>query len=158
MADKKSDPRHEARILVLQKLFERNFVTEDISKGYDLEFDLDELQDINIDRYDEGLFNKLLNGTINHRKFSDKIIEELAPQWPIEMINMVDLQILRMAIFEGFISQTTPVKVVLNEAIDLAKEFGGSPSGKFINGVLGNLMNNEKLQEKIKNYAKKNKS
>jgi N utilization substance protein B len=61
------------------------------------------------------------------------------------MINKVDLQILRLAIFEAFISEINPTKVVINEAIDLAKEFGGGPSGKFVNGVLGNLINNEEL-------------
>lgn len=147
----KTDPRHEARIAVLQKLFERYFITDNISKGYDFEFNVDDLQNINEEEFDKDLFEKLYSGTQNFFELCDQVVKDLAPQWPLEMINKVDLQILRMSIFEGFIGKITPVKVVINEAIELGKEFGGNPSGKFINGVLGNLIENEEIIKKLEN-------
>lgn len=150
----KIDPRHQARITVLQKLFERHFYSKDPSQGQPLEFDLDDLKEINEQEFDKNLFNKLLGGTIKYFKIADKYIEKLAPEWPLDMINKVDLQILRMAIFEGFISKITPVKVAIDEAIELGKEFGGVPSGRFVNGVLGNLIENENLLKELEDDIK----
>ena len=147
----KSDPRHNARIAVLQKLFERHFVNNNITEGYELEFDLEDLKELNEFELEENLFQKLFDGAQNTFKTADKVIEKLAPEWPIAMINKVDLQILRISIFEGFISDITPVKVAIDEAIELAKEFGGLPSGRFVNGVLGNLINNENIKKIIEN-------
>ncbi|HEX9804923.1 MAG TPA: transcription antitermination factor NusB [Candidatus Dojkabacteria bacterium] len=141
----KNDSRHNARIAAVQKLFERQFINNNISQSYPLEYDLEDLNEILEENFDQELFQKLYSGTQKFYKLCDETIRKLAPQWPIEMINKVDLQILRLAIFEAFISEINPTKVVINEAIDLAKEFGGGPSGKFVNGVLGNLINNEEL-------------
>ena len=146
---KQTDPRHNARIVALQKLYERHFRTHNIDEGYDGEYDLEDIKEINEEDFDEVLFNKIFTGTQKHKKLADDVIADLATEWPIEMINKVDLQILRMAIYEGFIAELTPIRVVIDEAIELAKEFGGAPSGKFINGVLGNLVNNEKLKNKL---------
>jgi N utilization substance protein B len=154
MKDKQTDPRHQARIAVLQKLFERYFTQNDVKKGYNDEFDITELAEINEQAFDENLFHKLFEGSLKYSDVADKIITKLAPQWPIEMINKVDLQILRMAIFEGFIGKITPVKVAIDEAIELGKEFGGEPSGKFINGVLGNLIENKETTKILENYKK----
>jgi len=152
MKEKMTDPRHQARIAVLQKLFERHFTQNDITKGYKEEFDIQDLVEINAEKFDEILFYKLFTGTQQHYKFIDKLVAKLASQWPLNMINKVDLQILRMAIFEGFIGRITPVKVVIDEAIELGKEFGGEPSGKFINGVLGNLLKNKEKNKIIEEY------
>lgn len=70
----------------------------------------------------------------------DTKIKEIAPEFPIEKINKVDLSILRLAIFELLIDKKEPPKVVVDEAIELAKEFGGDSSPAFINGALGNLL------------------
>ena len=67
----------------------------------------------------------------------DAIISKYAPQWPISQMKLVDLQILRIAIFEGFLGEITPPKVAIDEAIEVAKDFGGEISSKFVNGVLG---------------------
>ncbi len=140
-----TDKRHTSRIIILQKLFERYFRTGDISRPVDNEFSNEDL--LNIEegeaKYDKKLADELLKGTIKYIKKADNIITLLAPEWPLEQINKVDLQILRMAIYEGFIAKITPPKVVINEAVELAKEFGGKPSGNFVNGVLGTLMQNE---------------
>jgi len=71
----------------------------------------------------------------------DSIIHTDAPKWPIDKINKVDLAILRCAIWELTIQQKTPPKVVIDEAVELAKEFGTDTSSSFINGVLGSIIN-----------------
>lgn len=145
MQEESIDKRHLARTLVVQRLFERNFKEPDISKSQQNEFSNKALSEIDEDsgalKYDKQLADKLLQGVVKYRDKSDYVISKLAPEWPIEQISKTDLQILRIAIFEGFISGLTPEKVAINEAIELAKEFGGSPSGKFVNGVLGSLLN-----------------
>lgn len=144
-----TDPRHTARIAVIQKLFERNFNTQSISEGYDLEYDIEDLKTFIGEDFDEHLFKSLFEGTQKTFSKADSIITKLAPEWPISMINPVDLQILRMSIFEGFIAKLTPEKVVIDEAIELAKEFGGNTSGRFVNGVLGNLHKNDELKKEL---------
>lgn len=143
---KRTDPRHRARELVLQKLFEREFVTKDIRKGYGTEFSEDDLKEISeFEDIDLKLYEKLFKGIQKSFSECDKIIQKFAPEWPLSQISRTDLQILRLAIYEGFISSITPVKVAIDEAIELAKEYGGSSSSKFVNGVLGSLL--EKYKE-----------
>ena len=139
------DKRHLARTIVLQKLFERQFRGKNIAQSVNSEFTNEQLASINSDQegYDTKLADELLKGVIKHISKADNVITKLAPEWPLEQINKTDLQILRIAIFEGFIEEITPKKVTINEAVELAKEFGGGPSGKFVNGVLGNLLKNE---------------
>lgn len=143
-----TDPRHLARALVVQKLFERQFVTHDISKAYDSEFSLRDLSNISeFSSHDKDLYETLLNGVTENKKSCDTIIQKYAPEWPIDQISRIDLQILRIAIFEGFIGKATPVKVAIDEAIELAKQYGGSSSGRFVNGVLGTLLENQALND-----------
>lgn len=140
-----ADPRHLARVITVQKMFERQFVTEDIDKGYVGEYSEEELADIdNFEKVDTKLAAKLLKGIQENYKEADKLIEKYATEWPISQVPKVDLQILRLAIYEGFLSKTTPEKVAIDEAIELAKELGGPNSAKFVNGVLGNLISNLK--------------
>ena len=68
---------------------------------------------------------------------------KLAPEWPLNNIAKIDLEILRIAILEGFILKITPEKVAINEAIELAKEFSNDQTRKFVSGVLGNLFTNK---------------
>ena len=70
----------------------------------------------------------------------DKEILEAAPEWPLERINKIDLAILRLAVYEILIQKTQPVKVIVDEAVELAKEFGSESSPAFINGVLGYIL------------------
>ncbi|MEK9178241.1 MAG: transcription antitermination factor NusB [Patescibacteria group bacterium] len=74
----------------------------------------------------------------------DKQIEKAAPEFPIEKINKIDLSILRLACFELLVEKKEPAKVIIDEAIELAKEFGGETSPSFINGALGNIVKNVK--------------
>ena len=81
---------------------------------------------------------------MEHKEEIDKLIEKYAPQWPINKINLVDRNILRLGIYELLYgdSQEVPHKVAINEAIELAKEFSGETSGRFVNGVLGSIYKN----------------
>jgi len=81
---------------------------------------------------------------LENREEIDKTILESAPEFPIEKINRVDLAILRLAVYELAIEKTAPPSVIIDEAIELAKEYGGDKSPGFINGALGNLIKNDK--------------
>jgi N utilization substance protein B len=88
----------------------------------------------------KGFTLSLVQGITVNLKEIDGVIRELAPAWPVEQIPMVDRNILRIAIYEIRHSQDTPPKVVINEAVELAKTFGSKSSSRFVNGVLGSLM------------------
>jgi len=134
------DPRHTARVLALQKLFEEDFATRLAGKKT-YGFTSKALSSINkIKKYDKNLFDTILETVKENKDKIDENIEKLAPERPLNQISQVDLQVLRIAIAEGFIQKSTPPKVAIDEAIELAKEFSGSSSQKFINGVLGNLL------------------
>jgi len=83
----------------------------------------------------------LVRGVIAHVPEIDKIIEKAAPQWPMDQIAMVDRNVLRLGLYELLFADRSevPPKVAINEAIELAKSFGGDSSGKFVNGVLGTV-------------------
>ncbi len=137
---RKKDPRHLARLLAVQTLFSENFDDSTERQIYSL----DDLKTINeLENYDKELFEKLMDGVKRNYKKIDKYITQYAPQWPIDQIKKVDLEILRIAIWEGFIEQITPPKVAIDEAIELGKEFGGDSSDKFVNGVLGAILKNK---------------
>lgn len=130
------DPRHQARIVALQKLFEIAFLDE---RAKESSFEkITELGEIA--KYDRKLAEELIHGVLLNREKIDKKIGDLAKERPLEQIPRVDLQILRLALYEGFFGKITPPKVAIDEAIELAKDFGGSASSKFVNGVLGKLI------------------
>jgi len=90
---------------------------------------------------DPSFIHQLVDGTIKHIKEIDQIIEKAAPQWPLEQVAIVDRNVLRVGLFELLFGKRdeVPPKVAINEAIELAKSFGGESSGKFVNGVLGTV-------------------
>lgn len=81
----------------------------------------------------------LIQGVLEHQNAMDVLIARYAPEWPLEQMAIVDRNILRIAIFEFLMSDQTPVKVAINEAVELAKVYGADSSPRFINGVLGTL-------------------
>ncbi len=137
-----TDPRHQARILVLQELFSKYFKKGDIQTENISMEDLLELNEMT--DYDKELYKKILDGVIEKQEEIDTLIQKYAPQWPIEQMKLVDLQILRMAIYEGFVGMITPPKVAIDEAIEVAKDFGGEINSKFVNGVLGAIYEQQK--------------
>ena len=137
-----TDPRHQARILVLQELFSKYFKKGDIQTE---NISIKELLELNeMTDYDKELYKKILDGVIEKQEEIDTLIQKYAPQWPIEQMKLVDLQILRMAIYEGFVGMITPPKVAIDEAIEVAKDFGGEINSKFVNGVLGAIYEQQK--------------
>lgn len=115
---KRSDPRHLKRREVIRALFAWSF-----SKG--------------------KIKNKTTNSVINNLGDIDRIVTFCAPQWPIEKIGKIDLAILRLAIYELKIAPTEPPKVIIDEAVELSKEFGGESTPGFVNGVLGTVVKKE---------------
>lgn len=82
----------------------------------------------------------LVHGVLANREEIDKIVSGFAPSWPIDQMAIVDKNILRIAVSEILMGKTTPPKVAVNEAVELAKTFGSDSSSKFVNGVLGSVM------------------
>lgn len=114
---KSTDPRHQHRIDILKDLFSQSFHTQTPTQ-------------------------KQTNEVLAHQAKIDHIIETAAPQWPLEKVAKIDLAVLRLAIFELVVEKKEPPKVIIDEAVELAKEFGGESSGSFINGVLGTVLKN----------------
>jgi N utilization substance protein B len=137
------DSRHEARKVALQTLFEWSFNSTDVqdiaSRIINLELDSDE-NPIQQTEIDKDLIYFIVGGVTENLDAIDKIIESSAPEWPLEQIAKVDLEILRIAIFELYIARSVPPKVAIDEAVELGKQFGGENSSKFINGVLGTVV------------------
>ena len=86
---------------------------------------------------------KLVNGVLSNKERLDVVIQRYAPEWPLNQMAIVDRNILRIAIFEFAILDETPIKVAINEAIELAKDFGAESTSRFVNGVLGSLSSHE---------------
>lgn len=132
--------RHLARSIVLQTLFQWDFNGRDNKK-------IPAILEHNIREFGEGLredkfVNDLIDGIINNLAALDKVISEYAPDWPIDQITVVDRNILRIGVYELVMDKEIPPKVAINEAIELAKGYGGPASGKFVNGVLGSIYKN----------------
>ena len=131
--------RHLGRIIALQTLYEVQFRMS----AQDEEVNLDEVYKRNLERYektvkDKAFVKRLVYGAHKDRDKLDKLIQPIAPEWPLEQIARIDLVILELALYElTEMSDLVPPKVVINEAVELAKAFGSDNSSRFINGVLG---------------------
>lgn len=108
-----SDPRHKKRQKLVEELFKIDFHKQKV--------------------------NDNTKSILNHIDFIDKKIEAAAPEFSVDKINRVDLAILRLAVYELLVEKSQPTKVIIDEAIELAKEYGGDSSPSFVNGALGNL-------------------
>jgi len=130
--------RHLSRSIAMQSLYEWDFSGK---KG-----DLEKIVEKNVKEFapgleDQSLVWQVVTGVVKYLPKIDKIIEKAAPEWPIDQITITDRNILRIGLFELIYSnkEEVPPKVAINEAIELAKSFGGESSGKFVNGVLGTV-------------------
>jgi N utilization substance protein B len=121
----------------MQSLYEWDFYRQKVNLREIIERNLKEFGP----GLDESFVWELSLGVVKHLKEIDEIIKKSAPQWPIEQISIVDRNILRIGIYELVFGdkKAVPPKVAINEAIELAKGFGGENSGKFVNGVLGTV-------------------
>lgn len=129
--------RHLSRSIVLQTLFEWDF--SNLKKDVASEALFRNLEEFADGAADVDFMKRLFEGVVDKKEDLDKIITEAAPAWPLEKISNVDRNVLRLGLFELLFSDRdeVPPKVAINEAIELAKSFGGDQSGKFVNGVLG---------------------
>ena len=130
--------RQLCRSVVIQSLYEWDFSGR--------KNDLVGILERNIKEFASGVDEpdfiwNLANGIVGRMEEIDKIIEKAAPEWPLEQISIVDRNVLRLGLYELLYANRdeVPPKVAINEAIELAKSYGGPNSGKFINGVLGTI-------------------
>lgn len=129
--------RHLSRSIVLQTLFEWDLNSLDKKATIDI---LDRnIAEFAPNKTDRPFMEKLLTGILGKQSELDLVITKAAPEWPLERISPVDRNILRLGLYELLFSERTevPAKVAINEAIELAKQFGGENSSRFVNGVLG---------------------
>ena len=126
--------RRRARILALQALFELDTV------GHPPDQTMVGLLEETPTPKDSAEFaRELVQGVLENWEQIDAVIREKAPAWPLEQVAVIDRNILRLAIYEIVIDNKVPMRAAINEAVDLAKEFGGETSPKFVNGVLGSV-------------------
>jgi N utilization substance protein B len=128
--------RHLSRTIALQSLFEWDFNGQKDELAGIVQNHVKEFADVG----DDAVFIlELANGVAQNLPAIDKVITKHAPEWPMDQIPPVDRNVLRLGVFELKILKQVPPKVAINEAVELAKTFGGESSGKFVNGVLGAL-------------------
>ncbi|HEU4759924.1 MAG TPA: transcription antitermination factor NusB [Dehalococcoidia bacterium] len=126
--------RRKARILALQALFELDSV------GHPPELTIARLlEEAPAPAEAEAFARELVQGVLDSRDRIDEVIRKTAPAWPIEQVAAIDRNILRLAIYEILIDNRVPMRAAINEAVELAKEFGSETSPKFVNGVLGSV-------------------
>lgn len=123
------DPRHLRRIKTFKSLFARSFI-------------------------EQKPFNDLSQKVHQNLSQIDPIIEKSAPEWPLIQINKTDLAILRLAVYELLFERDTPAKVIIDEAVEIAKHYGSENSGSFINGALASALALTKRDAEIKDKAK----
>ncbi len=142
------DNRHVVRQIIVQNLYTRDFA--DNHKEFDIQKEL-EIDPDKLDlEYISSKLKKRIDKSMEYIKDVtsqiesisaelDQIVSEYAPEWPLNQINRLDLQIMRLALYEGFVVTQIPEKVAIDEAIELAKDFGLENNVKFVSGVLGKI-------------------
>jgi transcription antitermination protein NusB len=139
--------RHLGRIVAMQTLYEHDF-----REGDETRLELNPILQRNLDEFrssidDTNFVEDVVEGVHDHQTAIDAIIGPAAPEWPVEQIAKIDKVILRIGVYELMIKRDVPPKVAINEAVELAKTFGGENSSKFINGVLGTIYRNSDFYE-----------
>jgi len=130
--------RHLGRIIALQTLYEQDFRHD----AGDADAKVDDILARNVQRYkamvdDQAFIKRLVLGVAKASAELDATLQPLAPEWPVDQIARMDRTVLHIGLWELQNSGDVPPKVVINEAVELAKAFGGDNSSKFVNGVLG---------------------
>lgn len=126
--------RHEARALALKVLYEADVARHAAAEVLERHMESDELEGDN-----QVFARALVEGAIEHQAEADSLITRLAPAYPVSQLAPIDRNILRLAIYELLHDNCVPVRVAINEAVELAKDFGSDNSAKFINGVLSSV-------------------
>lgn len=127
--------RHFARAIILQVLFLWDFNDEDTTH---LDFFVDyNFREFGNSKLDTTFVRKRVHDIVAHKEFTDDFINRYTKEWHVDRVSVVDRNILRIALYEMFKERDVPTKAALNEAVELAKEYSGASSQKFISGVLG---------------------
>ena len=130
--------RTKARGIALQVLYEYDLTGHPI--GTILE---ERLSTEDLDENLQEFLRSIIVGVVPLIKYLDVVVSEHAPEWPLDQVAVIDRNILRIALWEFTVAQITPVKVAINEAIELAKTYGSDSSSRFVNGVLGSLVDHQ---------------
>lgn len=146
-------PRTRARSVALQALYEIDLTNHPI--GLVIEQRLEETaMNENLAEF----VRQIVVGVTPIYTTLDKFIAEHAPDWPMDQVAVIDRNILRIALWEFAVYQKTPIKVAINEAVELAKAFGSDSTPRFVNGVLGSLANRQnELQQALQSFLEKTK-
>lgn len=142
--------RRQARIIALQALYEIDCAHHAPAVVLDQRVAENELS-----KPVEDFSRRLVSGVLDHQAVLDEFIHRYAPEWPLEQMAYVDRNILRIAIFEFAVDGETPIKVAINEAVELAKTFGSDSAPRFINGVLGTLVDHKEAIVQAVEHMKK---
>mgnify|MGYP002075445544 CR=1 FL=1 len=149
----RNEPKHIARLLAIQYLF-TYFENERKDSQY-LYFEPNSLlSELEKSKYDTLLYEEIIDGVSKYKEDIDSVIRKLAPAWPLEQINPINLIILRVAIWEAFIAEFTPPKIVIDEAIELDKALSSKESSSFINGVLANIYESDEIKNNLKKLVR----
>lgn len=144
--------RHLCRALALQSLYEWDFHRSETKDATEiLKRDIEEFAP---DLEEKDFAEKIVKGIMEHQTEIDGLITKFAPDWPLAKITTVDRNVLRIGTFELTYTHEIPSKVAINEAIELAKTFGGESSGKFVNGVLGAVYRDQAANGVVKESDK----
>jgi len=130
--------RRRARRVTLETLYEYDIV------GHDPDEVLEQrLEDSPMETAGVEFAQRLIHGVVDYQEQMDTLIARFAPEWPLDQMAVIDRNILRIAIYEFLVTDETPVKVAINEAVELAKVYGSDSAPRFINGVLGTLADHQ---------------
>jgi N utilization substance protein B len=129
--------RTQARSIALQVLYE-----VDISGHSPGKILTDRFERLKMDDSLKTFISQIVAGVVANKQNLDEFITDFAPEWPLDQVAIIDRNLLRIALWEIAVYKNTPVKVVINEAVELAKKYGAEGSPRFINGVLGGVIDN----------------
>lgn len=143
-------PRTKARSVALQALYEIDL------SGHPAGIVLEErFADTALESRLEDFARQIVQGVVPIREQLDNFIADHAPEWPIDQVSTIDRNVLRIALWEFAVGGDTPVKVAINEAIELSKRFGSDSTPRFVNGVLGSLVERkQEIQKSLQALAK----
>jgi transcription antitermination protein NusB len=128
-------PRRRARGIALEALYEVDCVGHPAAEVL-----AERLLDETVTPATAAFAGQLVHGVLKYQVLMDRLIASYAPEWPVEQMALIDRNVLRMAIYELAVDSGTPIRVAINEAVELAKLYGSDSSARFINGVLGTLV------------------
>jgi transcription antitermination protein NusB len=142
-------PRTKARSIALQVLYECDITGHSSALAIEERLIEESLENNLVD-----FVRQIVNGVFPITKPLDDFIAQHAPEWPLDQVAVIDRNILRIALWEFAVEGCTPVKVAINEAIELAKLYGADSTPRFVNGVLGSLANRQnEIRQKFKNIS-----